>query len=122
METSETENRLSYLKLELMALDRNDFHDGQIFDELFGILFYQAASLSVPASAFQIQTMNEAALMSALGDVLSRLPLSDLSVQSRLVQRPAVFTASCLHESGEIGLGNMESRQPHDIGFGFVDL
>jgi len=50
-----------YLQLELVGLDRDDLKDGELRDELFGLLLDQAHLLLVPASTLQVQPMHKAA-------------------------------------------------------------
>ena len=104
-----------------MCFDGNDFHDGQVFDELFRILLDEAAALRVPAGALQVEAVEKAALMSSLGDVVDRVPLRHLRVQRGLVERPAVLATRGLDQRGQVRLGYVQAGEPHDVRLAVVD-
>ena len=55
-------------------------------------------------------------LVNSFSDFLGLRVGGDTSVQRRLVQRPTILPARRLDQSREIGLGNVESRQPDHVG------
>jgi hypothetical protein len=56
-------------------------------------------------------------VLESLGDVVRVAFLGDNCVQGGLVQSPTLASASGLHKSSEVRLGNVETRKPDHLGF-----
>jgi len=56
-------------------------------------------------------------LVNSFSDFLGLRVGSDTGVERRLVQRPTVLPACRLDQSREVGLGNVQSRQPDNVRF-----
>ena len=61
-------------------------------------------------------------LVCPLGDLVGVCPVGDLCVQSWPVQGPAVLPAGGLHQRGQVGLRNVQSRQPDNRWLSVIDL
>jgi len=109
------------LKFEFVCFDWDDLENGEVNYEFLGPLFDQTAVLFVPRRPLQEQTRHETTLMCPLGDLVRIRPLGDLSVESGPVQGPAVLPASGLDESCQVGLWDVQSRQPHDSWLPVID-
>jgi len=53
----------------------------------------------------------------SLGDLGGVTLLGHDSVQGRLVEGPSLSAASRLHKGGQVGLWNVETREPDDLWF-----
>lgn len=114
-------NRTS--KLEFVCLDWHNLHQWKFLNQLFGTLVIQAVLLDVPSGTFQVQALHEGTVLESLGDVFGVALSSHDGVQSGFIQSPALASASRLHKSGQVGLGNVESGQPNDLRFlNFIPL
>ena len=103
------------VQLELVRLDGDDLHDGQILHEYLGRLPDEELVLNVPSGAFNGETDHVAAVLEPLAHILTLGELGDLSEERRLVERPAVAPARGLHERGGVRLWDGEAREPHDL-------
>jgi len=96
-------------KLQLVSFNRNHANQRHLNDQFLGVLVVQAVLFNGPTSTFEVQSLDVGAGVKTLGNLGRVALLGDLSVQKRFVERPLASTAGCLEESGEVGLGNVES-------------
>lgn len=73
--------------------------------------------LDVPPCTFQIEALDVSTVGQSLFNVGGILLFGHFRVQSTLVERPVLVTASRLHKSSEIWLGNVEATKPYDFRF-----
>lgn len=60
--------------------------------------------------------------MGSLVDIFACFEFGHLSVERGFIQWPTILSASCLDQCGQIGLGNMQTRQPDHVRFTIIDL
>lgn len=106
-------NRASELKL--VSLNWDDTDEWHFDDQLFRQLIVEAVLLHVPSGALKVDSLNVGSCLKSLLDIGWIGLLGHNRVQERLIKRPYSGTASGLEEGSQVGLWNVESRQPDDL-------
>jgi len=85
-------------------------------DELLRFLLDKATAFDAPSGAFQVQALYEVTVrVLAVQQLVGRLEVGHVREQSGLVQWPAATSARRLHYGRQVGLGDVQARQPHHL-------
>ena len=81
---------------------------------MFWLLLDEAAGVEAPRSSLQVETVYEITEdIFTVHQLISSVEPSNTREQRRLVQRPAIASTSRLYYSRQVGLGDVQTRQPH---------
>jgi hypothetical protein len=84
-------------ELELVCFDWHDLNERHLLDKLLGSLVVEAVLVSVPSGTLDEHTLDVGSVFNPLGDGGGISLFKHNCVQSRLVQRPSLASASLLH-------------------------
>lgn len=104
-------------QFQLVRLDRHHLDHWHFPDELFRLLANQLILLKAPVRPFNIETRDITAIFRALFDIFWVHIFGHDGIESGFVQSPFLLAASGLHQGRKVGLGDMESRNPHHCWF-----